>query len=361
MTRRWRECGSLCAALVLLAATAGGCAATADRSSQETRWSAAVPTPTAGGWEFWSDLHVLRDWRIQRHATTNECRLLDGYEWQHASGTFEECLARLAQVKHEEQLEPQQGKAVLLLHGLAAPRWSLHLLGKHLHEEGGYEIVNVQYASTRLGVDEHARSLASVIRSLPDFQELNLVGHSMGNIVIRRYLAGDEDPEHGWQPDPRIRRIVMIAPPNHGASTAVRLADYRLFQTVFGVPGRQLGVEWDDLKSRLATPRQEFGIIAGGKGNDRGYSAKLPGDDDGRLEVTTTRLAGASDFAVVPMLHEFIGHSSQVYEYTLRFLQEGYFISPEKCSPVLEEGIQSPELPEPEGILASWWKPKPVR
>ena len=166
-----------------------------------------------------------------------------------------------------------------------------------------------------------------------------LVGHSMGNVVIRRYLAGQADGLGSWRPDPRIRRVVMIAPPNHGSITATRWSDKTLFKTLFGKSGRQLGVNWKDLESRLATPAMEFGIVAGGRGNDYGFSRGVPGDDDGRIAVTTTRLAGASDFVVVPMLHEFIANDPRVFDYTLRFLQEGYFVSPEKRQPIRREAV----------------------
>ena len=265
-----------------------------------------------------------------------------GLEWQHAQGSFGDCLAKLEEIKREKRLEPMQGKAVILLHGLGAPAWSMKLLGNHLNKVGGYEIFNMEYASTRCSIDEHAQSLASVVRSLAEIDELNLVGHSMGNIVIRRYLAGQTGSPDGWTPDPRIHRIVMIAPPNHGSSTATEWADKGLFKAVFGRAGQQLGAEWAELETRLATPTVEFGIIAGGKGNDEGFSQGLPGDDDGRIELTTTRLAGASDFIVVPMFHELIANDPRVFDYTANFLQSGAFVSPDRRQPVTEQGQRSP-------------------
>ena len=166
--------------------------------------------------------------------------------------------------------------------------------------------------------------------SLEGIEEIHLVGHSLGNIVIRRYLAGDDSPSGGWRPDPRIARIVMIAPPNHGSITASRLADNYLFQKVFGEAGQQLGANWRDLEGRLATPATEFGIIAGGYGNRFGLNPFLPGDDDGRITVEGTRLAGASDFLVVPAVHELVANDPRVFDYTLRFLTAGYFVSPER-------------------------------
>jgi pimeloyl-ACP methyl ester carboxylesterase len=275
----------------------------------------------------WSDQYLFHQWKIQQHVDTRTCRLLDEDGKTRATGTFDECRAQLEAIKRDQNLPPMQGKGVILMHGLAAPAWSMQLLARHLHKQGGYEVFVVEYSSLRSTIDDQARSLANVVRSLEGIDEINMVGHSMGNIVIRRYLAGDTTPNTGWNPDPRIGRIVMIAPPNHGAITATRLAGNRVFKSVFGQSGQQLGVQWDDLESRLATPVTEFGIIAGGWGNKLGLNPFLSGDDDGRITVETTRLAGASDFLVVAAVHELIAHDPRVLDYTLAFLDHGYFVS----------------------------------
>lgn len=290
----------------------------------------SLSSPPLDGVLYWTDQHFFHKWRIQQHVKSSQCRLLDEGGKRHALGTFEECLAKLEWIKREQNLAPMRGKGVVLLHGLAAPCWSMYLLGRHLEKHGGYEAFVVDYASLRSTIDEQARSLANVIRSLEGIEEINLVGHSLGNIVIRRYLAGDTTPAHPWHADPRIARIVMIAPPNHGSSQATRLSGNSLFKTVFGESGQQLGVNWEDLEKRLATPGAEFGIIAGGCGNRLGFDPFMSGDDDGRITVETTRLAGASDFVVVTALHELIANDPRVFGLTLRFLKAGYFVSPEQ-------------------------------
>ena len=68
-------------------------------------------------------------------------------------------------------------------------------------------------------------------------------------------------------------------------------------------------------------------MIAGGRGDDRGYSSRLAGDDDNTLSVETTRLAGARDFKVVPVWHSFLILSPTVQRMTLEFLQHGYFVT----------------------------------
>jgi pimeloyl-ACP methyl ester carboxylesterase len=273
----------------------------------------------------WTDQYYFRDWRIQKHVESGKCRLLDTDDNSQISGSFEECLTHLKQIKREQNLEPMRGTAVLLLHGLAAPRWSMKLLGRHLQKECGFYPFVVEYASTRSTIDDQAQGLANVIRSLDGIDTIHLVGHSMGNIVVRRYLAGDESPQSGWKPDARVGRIVMIAPPNHGSITATRLSDFTLFKKLLGESGRQLGKGWEDLEQRLAIPSGEFGIIAGGFGNRMGLSLTVPGDDDGRISVDTTRLAGARDFVVVSAVHEFIANDPRVLGMTRQFLTDGYF------------------------------------
>jgi pimeloyl-ACP methyl ester carboxylesterase len=324
------------AAVALAAAATAGCEPSSAKSD-----SAAMPfpMPTLGGKQFWADELFFHQWRIQRNVLSGHCRLLDENNFRHASGSFDECRARLQQIKVQRQLPPMQGKAVILLHGLGRTRSSMSKLGKYLEEQGGYTVFNVAYPSTRRDVAGHAQSLARIIENLEGIEEIDFVAHSMGNIVIRRYLAdraakrpalaGGDRP-----PAPPIKRFVMLAPPNHASLLALALGDNTLFQAVMGATSREVGRDWDKLADTLATPACEFGIIAGGKGDGRGYNPLLAGDNDGTISVDTTRLAGASDFVVVPVLHTFIISDDKVLEYTLRFLQKGYFNSPAARQPV---------------------------
>ncbi len=103
---------------------------------------------------------------------------------------------------------------------------------------------------------------------------------------------------------------------------------------VFGASGQQLGKRWAELKPTLATPSCEFGIIAGGRGDGRGYNPLLTGDNDGIVTVASTRLAGARDFLLVNEMHFFLLHSAKVQQYVLEFLKDGYFVSEEKRLPI---------------------------
>jgi len=312
---------------------AAGCFGFAELSGVVTSPTGMInlETPTLGGKQFWADVRHFHGWRIQRNAVTGHYRLLDGSDRRHAWGTKGQCLAALEQVKRDRRLPPMRGRAVVVLHGLGRSRSSMTGLCEYLRRKGGYTVFNVTYPSTRAPIAEHAKTLAEIIDHLDGIEEINFVAHSLGNIVVRRYLADQTDEATGKRPDPRIRRIVMLAPPNHGSLTAYGLAGNAVATVVTGSPGQELGRGWDELEKHLATPACEFGIIAGGKGNDNGYNPLLPGDDDGVITVATTRLAGASDFLLVPRGHTFIMDDEKVKECTLRFLKHGSFVPQDRA------------------------------
>ena len=106
------------------------------------------------------------------------------------------------------------------------------------------------------------------------------------------------------------------------------------FIAAFGMAGQQLGKRWAELKPTLATPACEFGIIAGGRGDDHGYNPLLTGDNDGIVTVASTRLTGARDFLLVNELHFFLLRSSTVQKPTLEFLRHGYFVSEKNRQPI---------------------------
>ncbi len=313
-------------------------------SERGTAGGVEVPMPTLGGKQFWADELFFYQWRIQRHALTGQYRLLDEDDRRHASGTYEECRAALDRIKRQRHLPRMRGRAVVVLHGLGRSRSAMEPLCRYLRQQGRFHVFNVSYPSTRNDIAEHARSLRHIIDSLDGINEINFVGHSMGNIVIRHYL-GDLIRQEPWKQSAgelaadrraraRFHRFVMLAPPNHRPLAAVAFADNAVFQELFGEAGQQLGREWADLEPRLATPNFDFGIIAGGKGDAKGYNPLLPGDNDAVVTVDSAKLAGAHDFAVRPVLHSFVMFDRTVQQYVLCFLQHGYFVSEQKRHPL---------------------------
>jgi pimeloyl-ACP methyl ester carboxylesterase len=291
-------------------------------------------SPTLGGKQFWADELFFHDWHIQRNVFTGHYRLLDGYNLRHAWGTYEDCRNKLEQIKLRRGLPPMQGRAVVALHGLFRTASSMNKLCRYLREEGGYTVFNVSYPTTRGSIAEHAQSLDRIIDNLHGISEINFVGHSLGNLVVRHYLGDHTQPEIGLKPDSRIKRIVMLGPPNQGAPIAEALDGIGLFHVMAGTAGGELSRHWQQVQSRLATPECEFGIVAGGRSKTSGYNPWLPGDNDLVVGVEDTKLAGAADFAVLPVLHSFMMNDPTVLKYTLQFLEHGYFVSAATRNPL---------------------------
>jgi len=303
--------------------------------------------PTTGGKQFWADELHFHKWRIQRNVLTGHCRLLDGDDVRYAWGTFDQCRAELATIRRERELPPMKGTAVVLLHGLFRSRETMAPLSGYLEEQGGYTVINVSYPTTRRDIPSHAHMLGRVIENLDGITDIHFVAHSMGNIVVRYYLAGASfhEPEGRRDakprlPDPRVRRLVMLAPPNNGSLAADFFSDNGLFRAVAGGSAQQLGKKWEELAAKLRAPPCPFGIIAGGYGDGKGLNPLLPGDDDGVVTVDTTQLPGARDFSLIPSRHSKIPSDDKAMEQTLRFLRHGHFISKDARKPITQADAQ---------------------
>lgn len=339
---RWsmRSMGQGSVALVWILGTWLGWALPAagqEGSAEPGRGVFEVPLPTLGGLQFWTDEVLFYDWRIQRLLDSDRYRLLDGHDLQLAEGSLADCRARLARLKQQRGLPPVEGRVVLLVHGLARTRHSMDKLARRLAEDGRFTVLQMGYASTRLGIEHHAAALGRIVSELEAVAELNFVAHSMGSLVIRRWLADEPLGNRGRVP---LGRMVMLGPPNHGAQRALLWSELPLieplFDAVVGRAGRQLGPQFDLMRPHLATPPCPFGIVAGGLGNEHGWHLRIDGDDDGTVGVAETRLDGAADFILLPVRHTQLTSDDRAIDCTLRFLEHGYFLAPEARQPIAD-------------------------
>lgn len=293
---------------------------------------ANLQTTTFGGLQYWVDELVFHDFRIQRNVVTGHHRLLDGNEERLAWGTFEQCLTALDERKREQKLPPLPKRVVLTLHGLGRTRHSMRFLAQAIRKDCSAPVYQLGYAGTREAIGDAARSLGRVVEHLAGVEELDIVAYSMGNIITRHWLGDVAAAATSDKPQPklpRLRRMVMLGPPNNGARRAQLWSDStlgnHLFRLVMGEAGQQLGPKFDELKPRLALPTCEFGIVAGGKGDQEGWHSGIPGDDDGTVGVEETKLPGAKDFAVVPVRHTWLIENDDVIAKVCRFLNHGRF------------------------------------
>lgn len=321
--------------IVLLVGAAGLGAAEPAKRGESEDGPLNIATPTLGGKQFWTDLVHFHDWRIQQNTYTSHCRLLDGNNYRRAWGSREHCQQKLDYHRRRLGLPPMEGKAVVLLHGLARSRTSMQGLADYLEREGSFKTFNITYASTRRSLDDHAKALASVIEQLEGIDEINFVAHSLGNLVIRRYLAMQSADQSRQLPDQRIKRIVMLGPPNNGSELATTFRGNGLMHLIAGDPAVEIAENWDTLETRLAIPVCQFGIIAGDLAKKQGFSNPLIlGKDDFVISIKETRLPGANDFLVAPVYHGSMMDDEEAQQAVLRFFQHGYFVSAAKRMPI---------------------------
>ncbi len=185
----------------------------------------------------------------------------------------------------------------------------------------GSALRRAQFGVRHFGYPSLRRSIAHIATDLHTFLQreklldvpIGFVTHSLGGLIVRQLLAS-------YGSSLKVRRVVMLGPPNQGAEFA---------RLVARLPGmaRLLGPAFRDIASgRLppSSPMPEIGVIAGGTGA-RGYSPFISGDNDGIVSLSETELPGMKERVVVPGLHSFLMYRGEVQELTIRFLQTGSF------------------------------------
>jgi pimeloyl-ACP methyl ester carboxylesterase len=234
-----------------------------------------------------------------------------------------------------------RGEVVLVLHGLFRTRGSMADMCDYLREHTDMEVIDLGYPSTRESVGQHAQTLARAVESLKGVERVHFVAHSLGNLVIRHYL-NDRSAVAATEGLPPLGRLVMLAPPNQQPILATRLARLDVTRQVGGPALVELSTGWADLAPRLATPRIEFGVLAGGPGGLPFRNPLVPGESDLVVTVESTRLVGARDFRVVPTEHTFIMDDPTVQRLTAEFLKFGHFENEDARRPIVEEVVETP-------------------
>ena len=207
---------------------------------------------------------------------------------------------------------------VILLHGLGRTSGSMLIL-KHRLQHAGYRVTSKSYASTQGSVSDHMVWLEALLDEYDreDQEQIHFVTHSLGGIVVRKYLAE--------YPVANLGRVVMLSPLNQGSEVADYFKDWKLFQMAMGPSGQELGTEYGSTPNSLGPVAFELGVISGDASINPLTSWLIPGSDDGAVSVGRTRVDGMTDFRVVHHSHTFIMNASEVADEVISFLKTGSF------------------------------------
>lgn len=152
--------------------------------------------------------------------------------------------------------EPDNSKQihVVLIHGLGGSRPVLWPLAYRIRRSG-FTTSTFGYPSWWWSIEHHARRFRrhlDMIANDETIENFHIVAHSMGSIVTRKALLDS--------PIEKLRRIVMLACPNHGSPVARIVGNVFPFCKTL----RQLSSRPSSFVCKLPEPEQEdIGIVAG--------------------------------------------------------------------------------------------------
>ena len=218
-----------------------------------------------------------------------------------------------------EQTHPGNLDFVILLHGLGRTRHSMNRIAEAL-SGAGFQVKNIGYPSARQDIHSlvcHHVAPAIKASLRQGASKIHVVSHSMGGILIRGYLQRNTLPQGS--------RIVMLSPPNHGSEVADFLKQFTLYRCLLGPAAQQLGSRNDDLPNMLKAIPGELGILAGNKSLEPWFAWLIPGPNDGKVSVESTKLPEMTDFRVIECGHTFIMQSPTAIRQILSFLRLGHF------------------------------------
>jgi pimeloyl-ACP methyl ester carboxylesterase len=208
-------------------------------------------------------------------------------------------------------------ECVILLHGLWRSDHSMNRMEESL-VAAGYWVQNTAYDSTEKTVEQLAdEAVAAGLAGCEGAETIHFVTHSMGGILVRQYLENRDID--------RLGRVVMLGPPNQGSEVIDRYADWPGFEWFSGPAGLQLGTGEASLPRSLGPAHFDLGIIAGNHTINPILSQSLPGADDGKVSVDSTRVEGMDDHLELPVTHVFMMRDREVIEEVLFYLANGRF------------------------------------
>lgn len=202
---------------------------------------------------------------------------------------------------------------VVYVHGLWMPGDESLILRHRLAEEFGLTLHRFRYSGASHSMLAVAQRLDQFVREL-EAPTVHLVGHSLGGLVIHRFLERFPDQPEG--------RVVFLGTPCVESRAALSAARFAPVAQLMGEAATELLGPCE----RRWTHPHPLGIVAGSQPLGVGQLlARFAEDNDGTVAVAETRMAGATDHVVLPVSHLGLLLSARVAHEVGTFLRHGRF------------------------------------
>ncbi len=204
---------------------------------------------------------------------------------------------------------------VVYVHGLWMPGDESLLLRHRLAHEFDLTLHSFRYSAAYSNMGAITARLERFVRELKA-AEVHFVGHSLGGLVIHRFLERFPEPQAAG-------RAVFLGTPCVASRAAERAGR---FAPVAHLMGQSVAEELLQRRERRWTHARELGIVAGSQPIGVGQLlAAFDEENDGTVAVSETRMPGAADHIVLPVSHLGMLVSARVARETGTFLTQGRF------------------------------------
>lgn len=210
-------------------------------------------------------------------------------------------------------------KHVILLHGLWESKRLLSPISKRLMKKG-YVTHKIDYNTTSINLNDLFSEIDSIVLNIPDGDQINFIGHSLGGVMIRTYFDNGGDIPNS--------KVITLGSPHqssHAAKFIKRIGLSRIFGNAseFGLINQICSDSW--------VHDAPLGNIAGN--NAKGIIQLLPQnlfrEHDGMVLVSETHLEGQTDHITIYCSHIDMLYKKSAHAQIDRFLEDTRFIKEE--------------------------------
>jgi pimeloyl-ACP methyl ester carboxylesterase len=217
-------------------------------------------------------------------------------------------------LEHPRRQQSSGAGHVIYVHGLWMTGRESLMLRQRLEHQFGFRVHRFRY-STLTTMAEITGGLQRFVHELCEPQ-VHLVGHSLGGLVIYRFLER--------YPHESVGRVVFLGTPCTPSRAALGAGQHSRF--IGTILRGSAGEELLRNRERRWTLKRDLGIIAGTRRTGVGVLvARFDEACDGTVAVSETRLPGATQHIVLPVSHLGMLMSARVARETGLFLREGRF------------------------------------